>query len=94
MARRLEVPGERRHPLLELGFVASPGAARPGQVALDVGDEDGHAGLRELAREQLQGLGLAGPGGTGDQAVPVQHRQRDLDTGVVEDFAMRASDCR
>ena len=32
---------------------------------------------RELLGHQLQRLGLAGAGGAGDQAVPVEHRQRD-----------------
>ena len=52
------------------------GRGQPGQVALDVGQEDRHAGGGQLLGDQLQGLGLAGAGGPGDQAVPVDHRQR------------------
>ena len=77
---------------LRVGRVARRG--EPGQVALDVGDEDRHAGLRELAREQLEGLGLAGAGGAGDQPVAVEHRQGDLDARVVERARRRASRCR
>ena len=65
-----------------------------GQVALDVGHEDRHARLRQLAGEELEGLGLAGPGRAGDQAVAVEHRQRDLDARVVDELAVehRAAD--
>ena len=38
----------------------------------------------ELLGEQLQGLGLAGAGGAGDQAVPVDHAERDPDADVGE----------
>ena len=55
-----------------------------GQVALDVGREHRHADAGELLGHQLQGLGLAGAGGAGDQAVPVEHRQRDPDVHVGE----------
>src|SRR6478736_3755091 len=67
---------------------------QPGQVALDVGDEDRDARLRGLAREKLQGLRLAGAGGPGDQPVTVEHRQGDLDPRVVEELAVehRAAD--
>jgi hypothetical protein len=49
-----------------------------------VGHEAGHPGVREAAGEAPDGLGLAGAGGSGDQAVPVQHgqRHRDLEAGV------------
>ena len=88
MARRLEVPGQRRDALLELRVRGVAGCRQAGQVALDVGHEDGHAGLRQLPGEQLEGLRLAGPGRAGDQAVPVEHGQRDLHPGVVEDLAV------
>ena len=48
-----------------------------GQVTLDVGQEDRHAGRAKLLGHRLQRLGLAGAGGAGDQPVPVHHRQRD-----------------
>ena len=65
-----------------------------GQVALDVGDEDRHAGLRQLAGEQLQRLGLAGARGARDEAVAVEHRQRDLHARVIHELAIvhRAAD--
>ena len=43
--------------------LASPGLAMPGQVALDVGQQHRHAGVRQLLGEPLQRLGLAGTGG-------------------------------
>ena len=58
------------------GPPASPGSARPGQVALDVGHEDGHALGGELLRDQLQRLRLARAGRAGDQPVAVHRRQR------------------
>ena len=54
----------------------------------------GHTGLRQLAGEELEGLGLAGAGRAGDQAVAVEHRQRDLDPGVVEELAVEHRRCR
>ena len=94
MARRLERPAERGHPLddLRVGRVARRG--EPGQVALDVRHEDRDAGLRELAGQELEGLGLARARRAGDQAVAVEHRQRDLDPGVVGELAVehRAAD--
>ena len=39
---------------------------------------------RQLLGEQLQRLGLAGAGGAGDEAVPVEHRERDPDGHVGE----------
>ena len=77
---------------LRVGRVAGRGQA--GQVALDVGHEDRHAGLRQLAGEQLERLGLAGAGRAGDQPVAVEHRQRDLDARVVGRARRRASGCR
>jgi hypothetical protein len=49
----------------------------PGQVALDVGQEHGHTGVRQLPRQRLQRLRLAGAGRAGHEAVPVEHRERD-----------------
>ena len=37
---------------------------------------------------QLERLRLARPGRAGDQAVAVEHRQRDLDARVVEQLAL------
>ena len=58
------------------------GHCEPRQVALDVGHEDRHAVRGELLGHQLERFGLARAGGTGDETVPVQHRQRDADAGV------------
>ncbi len=79
----LERPAERGDALDDLRVGRVAGRGESGQVALDVGHEDRHAGLGELARQELQGLGLARARGAGDEAVPVEHRQRDLDPGVV-----------
>ena len=69
------------------GAFAGPvaGGARggqAGQVALHVGHHHRHALGRELFGQQLQRLGLAGAGGAGDQAVPVEHAQWDAHPGV------------
>ena len=60
------------------------GLGDAGQVALDVGHEDRHAAPAEGLGEGLQGDGLAGAGGAGDQAVPVGHlrQQEAFDAGV------------
>ena len=58
------------------------GRADPRQVALHVDREHRHAERRQLAREELEGLGLAGAGRAGDQPVAVDARQRDLDPDV------------
>ena len=49
------------------------GRAGAGEVALDVGHEDRHAGERQALGHRLQGHRLAGAGGAGDQAVAVGH---------------------
>jgi len=54
------------------------------EIALHVGREHRNAGICQLLGEQLKGDGLAGAGGTRDQAVPVHHRQRHRDPGVGE----------
>ena len=94
VARRLEGRRPATHPLDDLGVGRVAGRRETGQVALDVGHEDRHAGLRQLAGQELERLGLAGPGRAGDQAVAVEHRQRDLDAGVVGELAVehRAAD--
>ena len=52
-----------------------------GEVALDVGDEHGDAGLAESLGHELQRAGLAGTGGARDEAVAVEHRERDAHLG-------------
>jgi hypothetical protein len=68
---------------LHLG-VAAAGFRDAGQVALDVGHEHRHADAAERLRQRLQGDGLAGTGGAGDEAVAVGHlRQQDKFVFVV-----------
>ena len=59
-----------------------PGGGHPGQIPFDVGGEDGHTRLAEGLGHQLEGLGLAGARGPGDEPVPVKHRQRNADGGL------------
>ncbi len=62
------------------GFlVCFPGSRQPGKVALEVRHHHRHTGGGELLGDHLQGLGLTGSGGAGNQAVAVHHRQRDAD---------------
>ena len=61
---------------------SAPTAGHAGQVALDVGGEDGHTRFAEGLGHQLEGLGLAGARGPGDEPVPVKHRQRNADGGL------------
>ena len=56
--------------------------ADAGEVALHVGHEAGHAGLAEGFGQHLQGDGLAGTGGAGDEAVAVRHLSDDGDGAV------------
>jgi hypothetical protein len=60
----------------ELGILRA-GRRHPGQVTLDVRREDGHSRRSELLGEHLQRAGLAGAGGSRDEAVPIEHRDRD-----------------
>ena len=91
-AERVELHGVRRRgPGLPHGRGAGgdllAGLARHAharEVALDVGGEDGDAVGAELFGHQLEGLGLARAGRAGDQAVPVEHAERDPDVGVAE----------
>ncbi len=57
------------------------GLHQPGQIAFDVGREHRHALRRELLGQQLQRDGLAGAGGTGDEAVAVAHGRGHLHHG-------------
>jgi hypothetical protein len=61
------------------------GGADAGQVALDVDREhrDTHRG--QLSRHELEGLGLAGAGGAGDQPVTVHPGQRQRHADVVQE---------
>src|SRR5438034_5868198 len=94
VAGRLEGPVERLGSLDDLRVRRVAGDGDPGDVALDVGHEDGDARLRQLAGEELKGLRLARAGRPGDQAVASHHRQRDLDASVVGELAVehRAAD--
>ena len=88
MPGRGELPGQRLDPLDELRVGGIARCRETGQVALDVGHEDRHAGLRQLAREELEGLGLARARRPGDEAVAIEHRERDLDARVIEQGAV------
>lgn len=48
-----------------------------GEVALDIGRENWHAAGSKLLCEHLKRAGLACAGGAGNQAVPVEHRDRN-----------------
>ena len=72
---------------LDLGVVLA-GLGHAGEVALDVGQQHRHPGVRQLAREPLQGLGLARAGGARDEAVPVERRERDADLRVGIDLTV------
>jgi hypothetical protein len=50
----------------------------PADVALDVGQEDRHAGRAELLGQELHRPGLAGARRAGDEPVAVEHRDRRL----------------
>ncbi len=94
MAGRLVRPAERGHALDQLGVGGVARGGQAGQVALDVRHEDRDAGLRQLAGHQLEGLRLTGARGSSDQPVAIEHRQGDLDPGVVGQLAVmhRAAD--
>ena len=70
------------------GPVVSPGAADPGQVALDVSGEHRDALLRELLGEDLQRSRLPGPGRAGDQTVTVCRTQRQQNLGIRFELAV------
>ena len=53
-------------------FLGFAGLRDAGQIALDVGCKDGDPRPRQALSQHLQGDGLAGTGGSGDQAVPVR----------------------
>ena len=70
------------------------GLGEPGEVALHVGGEDGHAGVGELLGDPLEALRLAGAGRAGDQAVAVHHPQRHLDDAPSARPCRRGRPCR
>jgi hypothetical protein len=79
-ARRLPVvAGVARAGVDLVGRLARHG--NPRDVALDVGEEHRHALRRQLLGRELERLGLAGAGRSGDEAVPVHHAERDADGG-------------
>ena len=55
--------------------------ADAGEVALDVGGEDRHADAAEGFGDDLEGDGLAGAGGAGDQAVAIGERGQQHEVG-------------
>ena len=63
---------------LVVGFT---GPRQAGEVALDVGHDDGHARRGQLFCDHLKCLCLAGTGGACDQAVAVDGGQRDTHLG-------------
>ncbi len=65
-----------------------PGHRDPRDVALDVREEDGDAARRQLFGDELERLGLACSGGSGDQSVAAQHRQGDADLTVGQAVAV------
>ncbi len=68
-------------PFIDLGMRFA-GGREARQVALDVGGKNRNADTREGFRQHLQGNGLAGTGGAGDQSVTVGH------AGVQGDLAL------
>ena len=88
VARWLERPPQRCDAFDDLGVRRVTGRRESRQVALDVGDEDRNPSLRQLAGHQLERLGLARPGRARDQAVAIEHAERDLDARVVGELAI------
>jgi len=54
----------------------------PGEITLDVRHEHRHSRRRQLLGQELERPGLAGAGGSGNQAVPVEHGQGDAHLGL------------
>ncbi|MNZ87072.1 hypothetical protein D3C78_1059210 [compost metagenome] len=73
--RPVAEPGHAGDALGDLAFRFAD-RAESAQVTLDVGGEHRHAGIAERLGEALQGDGLAGAGGAGDQAVAVGQAQQ------------------
>ena len=68
-------------PLVDFG-VRRARLAEAGKVTLDVGEEHRHTARREGFGQALQGHGLAGAGGAGNQAVPVGVAGQQADRGL------------
>ncbi len=89
-AERVELGGvcRRRPRHADVGRAAGDlvaalaGRREAGQVALHVGEEDRDALVGQLLGHELERLRLAGAGRAGDEAVAVEHAQRDLHRGV------------
>ena len=64
--------------LLQL-FAHLSGQRDPREVALDIGYQHGYAQIGKTLGQDLQGDGLAGPGGAGYQPVAVGHFRMDRD---------------
>jgi hypothetical protein len=79
--RRLQGHTEPLHPLEHL-LVGLGGQRHAGEVPLHVGEEDRDADAGEPLGQDAEGDGLSGPGGPGDQAVPVGHH-REQRQGLV-----------
>ena len=72
---------DRLQPIAHLRRCRS-GGGHARQVALDVGEEDGHADAGETLGEHLQGDRLPGPGCAGDKAVAVRERRSKPDVAA------------
>ena len=84
---RRERQPEVCHPLLA-GAAGLGRYRQSGHIALDVGDEHGHAGARELLGDHLQRLGLAGSCRAGHEPVPVHGGERDLHRRLPHELAV------
>ena len=91
---RREWHAQRRHSLDDLRVRRVAGRRHARQVALDVGDEDRHARLRQLAGHQLEGLRLARARRPRDETVAVEHAQGDRDMRLGDELTLvhRATD--
>ena len=63
--------------------IAAAGLRQAGEVALHVGQKAGHADVGKVLGQGLQGDGLAGAGGAGDESVAVGHLRQDVEWGGV-----------
>ena len=71
------------------------GLADTGQITFDIGHEDRHAQARKVFGQGLQGDGLAGAGGPGDQAMAVGQRgQQTAFNGAVAGYNNRVGHWR
>ena len=85
---------ERRHAALRqaIGDIVAvcAGLHHPGEVALDVREEHGHAHVRESLRQHLEGDGFARAGRPSDETMAVCHLRQQADgvfTRSKPDFA-------